>query len=222
MHDISNAFLLVFGGLLPVVNPIGAAPLFLRLTTGCTARERARLAFCVGFNGFWLLLGSMLFGSFILEFFGITVPVVRVAGGLLIAAMGWKLLNEDSAPNDDLLNNVGETKSVSDGFYPLTLPLTVGPGSISVALTIGSHRPRVLDANAMLLAISALAGLLAVAFAVYCLYRFAAPLVRYLGSSGVNVLVRLSAFIRICVGIQIGWSGARAMVGELQHLPGLF
>ncbi|WGR73804.1 MULTISPECIES: MarC family protein [unclassified Bradyrhizobium] len=222
MNDLANAFLLVFAGLFPVVNPIGAAPLFLRLTAGCTERERGRLAFCVAFNGFWLLLGTMLFGSFILEFFGITAPVVRIAGGLLVAAMGWQLLNDDSGSKHGGVTEAGDVKTIRDGFYPLTLPLTVGPGSISVALTMGSHRPHEFTANAMLLAGSALVGLLAVALAIYCLYRLAAPMVRHLGPSGVNVLMRLAAFIRICIGIQIAWSGARVLMSELQRAPGLF
>lgn len=77
MSDIVNAFLLVFVTLFPVVNPLGSAPIFLSLTANCTKKERGRLARGVAFNGFWLLLGSLLFGSEILEFFGITVPVVR-------------------------------------------------------------------------------------------------------------------------------------------------
>ena len=79
-----------------MVNPLGAAPIFLGLTARCTDQDRARLASGVAFNSFWLLLTSMLGGSLILEIFGITVPVVRVAGGLLVAAMGWKILNEDN------------------------------------------------------------------------------------------------------------------------------
>ena len=139
MHEILSAFLLVYAGLFPVVNPLGDAPIFLSMTAGCTEQERNRLAWQVAFNGFWLLLGSMLLGSLILEFFGITVPVVRIAGGLLVAAMGWKLLNGDS--NSAEKTPVDPEAGSSLGFYPLTLPLTVGPGSIAIAITIGSHRP---------------------------------------------------------------------------------
>ena len=218
MRDVANAFLFVFASLFPVVNPVGAAPLFLSITGGRTEAQRARLAFCAAFNGFWLLLGSMLFGSIVLEFFGITVPVVRVAGGLLVTAMGWKLLNETGNPTDGALVETGNAASVEDGFFPLTLPLTVGPGAISVALTIGSHHPSdPFGAHAMMLVAAALLGLLAIALAIYGSYRFAVPLVRYLGEAGVNVLVRLSAFILVCIGIQIGWSGLSALFAGLQH-----
>jgi MarC family membrane protein len=140
---VVNTFLLVFAALFPIVNPLGSAPIFLSLTADCTSRDRNRLAFGVAFNGFFLLLGSLLFGSEILEFFGLTVPVVRVAGGLLVAAMGWRLLNEGNEPPErqDVKNEARST-TIGDSFYPLTLPLTVGPGSISLALTIGTRRPR--------------------------------------------------------------------------------
>jgi multiple antibiotic resistance protein len=172
----------------------------------------------VAFNSFWLLVGSTLFGSLILEFFGISIPVVRVAGGLLVTAMGWKLLSEGTGTSHARLNDAADAGAANEGFYPLTLPLTVGPGAISVALTIGSHHPSdPFGGHAMLLAGAALLGLLAIALAIYGSYRFAVPLVHYLGEAGVNVLVRLSAFILVCIGIQIGWSGFSALFAGLQH-----
>jgi multiple antibiotic resistance protein len=218
VNEISNAFLLVFAGLFPVVNPLGAAPIFLSLTADCSPQQRKRLALLVAFNSFWLLVGSTLFGSRILEFFGISIPVVRVAGGMLVTAMGWKLLSEGAGASHEPLHDAADAGAANDGFYPLTLPLTVGPGAISVALTIGSHHPSdPFGAHAMLLATAALFGLLAIALAIYGSYRFAVPLVRYLGEAGVNVLVRLSAFILVCIGVQIGWSGLSALLSGLQH-----
>src|SRR5271157_2775051 len=90
--DIVNAFLLVYAGLFPIINPIGNAPIFLGLTRHCDEAERNSLAFRVTLNSFFLLLGSLLVGSYVLEFFGITLPIVRVAGGLVVAATGWNLL----------------------------------------------------------------------------------------------------------------------------------
>src|ERR1700743_720560 len=98
MSELANTFLFVFAGLFPVVNPLATAPIFLSLTTGCQESQRHSLALRVALNSFWLLLGAMLVGSLILEFFGITVPVVRVAGGTLITAMGWRLLNDAGQP----------------------------------------------------------------------------------------------------------------------------
>jgi multiple antibiotic resistance protein len=213
MSEIVNAFLLVFAGLFPIVNPLGSAPIFLSLTADCTQDERNRLSWMVAFNGFCLLLGSLFFGSAILEFFGITIPVVRVAGGLVVTAMGWRILNEDSAPPERAAVHATATPNQNrDSFYPLTLPLTVGPGSISVAITIGSHRPEgPASPHTLLVAAAGVAGLFAVAATIYVSYRFAAPLARFLGQGGINVLVRLSAFILMCIGIEIIWSGIHAL-----------
>jgi multiple antibiotic resistance protein len=216
MIELSNAFLFVFAGLFPVVNPLGSAPIFLSFTSACTPQQRNQLALGVALNSFWLLLGSMVFGSVILEFFGITLPVVRVAGGMLVTAMGWKMFGEPGGPKQDAGDGAEEPEVIIDSFYPLTLPLTVGPGAISVALTIGSHRPRgEFNSHAMLIWGSALAGLLAITLAVYVSYRFAMPLVRSLGQGGVNVLIRLSAFILVCIGIQIAWGGLTDLIREI-------
>src|SRR3990170_1967720 len=92
MFDVTNAFLLVYAGLFPIINPVGSAPIFLGLTAGCTEAERNTLAWRVAINSIFLLAGSMFVGSHLLVFFGITLPVVRIAGGLVVAAFGWKLL----------------------------------------------------------------------------------------------------------------------------------
>jgi multiple antibiotic resistance protein len=215
-RDIAGAFLLVYAGLFPVVNPLGAAPMFLSLTSDVTGDDRNRLALSVAVNSFLLLLGAMLFGSYVLEFFGITIPAVRVAGGALVAIMGWNLLNGSNSSNAGSSPEMGPTRVAHDGFYPLTLPLTVGPGSISVALTIGAHHASGTDkAHFALVLFSDLLGLLALAFTIYVAYRFASPLVRCLGGAGVNVLVRLSAFILVCIGVQIAWDGLAELIAGL-------
>lgn len=216
MSDIFSSFILVFAGLFPVVNPLGAAPIFLSLTADCTAEQRDRLAWNVAFNGFWLLFGSLFFGAVILEFFGIGIPVVRVAGGLLVAAMGWNLISGDSASSDH--KTIDPDSGPPQSFYPLTLPLTVGPGAIAVAITFGSHRaPGKSATHHMLVIAAAIGGLLAVAASIYVCFRFAERLSRTLGQTGINVLIRLSAFILICIGIQICWSGISKLVAELGH-----
>jgi multiple antibiotic resistance protein len=207
MNIFSNAFLLVYAGLFPIVNPIGSAPLFLGLTEFCTAPQRNGLAFRVALNSFLLLLGSMFMGSHVLEFFGISLPVVRVGGGLIVTAFGWKLLNSEPSPDAAHASAAG-VPTVPESFYPLTMPLTVGPGSIAVAIGLGSQRPKAADlTELMLLGGGALAGVIAITLTVYFSYRFAQRLVTMLGTSGTHVVIRLSAFIMVCIGIQILWSG---------------
>lgn len=215
MNIFGNAFLLVYAGLFPIVNPIGSAPLFLGLTEFCTGEQRKSLALKVALNSFLLLLGSMFIGSHVLEFFGISLPVVRIGGGLIVTAFGWKLLNSETSP-DAARASTADIHTVPESFYPLTMPLTVGPGSIAVAIGLGSQRPKGDDmTELLLLGGAALAGLVAIAVTVYFSYRFAQRLVAMLGPSGTHVVIRLSAFILVCIGIQILWSGW----SELSTLP---
>jgi multiple antibiotic resistance protein len=216
VNDIVNSFLLVYAGLFPIVNPVGSAPIFLGLTRHCSDDERGVLARRVAINGFLLLLGSLFVGSHVLEFFGITLPVVRVAGGMVVTAFGWRLLHADEALEDQRAAGVAaQPGEPSDAFYPLTMPLTVGPGSISVAITLGSQRPKsaVTLADLALLGGAAIAGLVAIAVTIYVCYRFAGRIVAGLGPRGTNVLVRLSAFILLCIGIEIIWNGSSELAG---------
>jgi multiple antibiotic resistance protein len=213
-YAIANAFLLVYAGLFPIVNPIGGAPIFLGLTQHCTDEERNALALGVTINSFFLLLGSMLVGSYVLEFFGITLPIVRVAGGLVVTVTGWNLLQARLDADDERAAH--KPVIPTDAFYPLTMPITVGPGSIAVAITLGSQRPRVPVTQLAVLGTAAIAGVIATAATIYVCYRFAESTVGALGPNGTNVLVRLSAFILFCIGIEIVWSGYSA----LAHIAG--
>jgi multiple antibiotic resistance protein len=213
MHVFYDTILLVYAALFPIINPIGSAPLFLGLTQFSTQAQRNILARRVAFNSFFLLLGSLFVGSHVLSFFGIDLPVVRIGGGLVVTAFGWKLLNSETHPDGDAAS---KATGLPDAFYPLTMPLTVGPGSMSVAIALGSQRPKTADlAHLALLGGAAVAGIVAIVLTIYLCYRFADVIVARLGSGGTNVLVRLSAFILLCIGIQIVWNG----YSELMSLP---
>ena len=215
MNETTNAFLLVYMGLFPIINPVGAAPIFLGLTRDCTDQERHLLARRVAVSGFFLMLGSLIAGSHVLEFFGITLPVVRVAGGLVVTAFGWKLLQagDDGIDSRDVAT-ASRPVGREDAFYPLTIPLTVGPGAISVAIALGTQRPKAADlSDLILLGGAAIAALIAMGATIYVCYRFAELIAATLGKRGTSVLVRLSAFILLCIGIEIIWSGYSALVG---------
>ncbi|HEX3944357.1 MAG TPA: MarC family protein [Rhizomicrobium sp.] len=207
MNIIVNTFVLCYAALFPIVNPVGSAPLFLGLTQFASDKSRNALARRVAVNSFFLLLGSLFVGSHVLEFFGISLPVVRIGGGLVVTAFGWKLLNSDAKRDGDRTTDDAPS-TVPESFYPLTMPLTVGPGSISVAMTLGSQRPKAADLSALaLVGGGGIAAIIAIAATVYLCYRFAEATVAALGKSGTDVVVRLSAFIMLCIGIQIMWSG---------------
>ena len=211
-----NSFLLVYAALFSIVNPLSGAPVFLSLTRRYPPRVRDALAGRIALNGFLLLLGSLFVGSHVLEFFGLTLPVVRVAGGLVVTAAGWTLLNQETdsqaAPPPQTAGG-----DEPDAFYPLTLPLTVGPGSITVAITLGSQRPQSASGISDLawIASGAVAGLVAISLTIYVCYRFAEYLESVFGKTGTNVLLRLSAFILVCIGIQICWAGVSALIAAL-------
>ena len=127
------------GALLPIVNPLGSAPIFLSMTSWAPTEVRQVLASRIAVNAFVLVLASIFFGSYILGLFGISLPIVQIGGGLLVAAAGWRLLS----PGAEKLSDGGTAWSaeqvIERAFYPLTFPLTVGPGSISVAITLGAN-----------------------------------------------------------------------------------
>jgi multiple antibiotic resistance protein len=219
VDEFFNTVLLVYAGLFPIVNPIGGAPVFLGLTSSCTQTDRNSLARRVAFNSVLLLAGSLFIGSHVLVFFGITLPVVRIAGGLVLIAFGWKLLQSGADIEAERSENTGGPSSAMDSFYPLTMPLTVGPGSISVAIALGSQRPSgPIDLYQLaLLAGAAIVGIVAVALTVYICYRYAEGIIAMLGKSGTNVVVRLSAFILLCIGIQILWTGYSTLTPPAIH-----
>jgi multiple antibiotic resistance protein len=216
LNAFLHTFLLVYAGLFPIVNPIGGAPIFLSMTRPWSMAERNSLALRVSINSFFLLLGSLIVGSHVLAFFGITLPVVRVAGGMVVTAFGWKLLHADEAPQ--ILKKPdasGTTKGPDTAFYPLTMPLTVGPGSIAVAITLGSQWPKAENwPDAAIVAGAAVFGLLVMSATIYVAYRFAGRVLRALGDSGTKAVMQLTAFILLCIGVEIVWSGASALLGR--------
>ena len=147
-------------------------------------------------------------------FFGITLPVVRIAGGLVLIAFGWKLLHNGAELEDKRPSEAGSHSTAIDSFYPLTMPLTVGPGSIAVDIGLGSQRPEepLTLSQFALLGGSAIAGVVALTFTVYVCYRFAKRTTALLGENGVNVVIRLSAFILLCIGIQVLWTGYSTLI----------
>ena len=211
----ANAVLFTVGALLPIVNPLGSAPIFLSLTADLPGDARHRLAIVVARHAFLLLMAAMLIGSYVLALFGISLPIVRVAGGLLVTASGWRMLNDDSRPSSDPKPvDTWEREVARRGFYPLTFPLTVGPGSISIAITLGARAPgRGMAPIGVLIA--NLAGAAIVSLAVFLSYRSASRVIASLGETGTTVFLRLSSFILLCIGVSLIWSGIVDLVTPL-------
>jgi multiple antibiotic resistance protein len=188
--------------LVPLINPAGTAPIFLSLTTGESDRARGRLAVRIARNAAVLLTAATLGGSSILLFFGLSLAEIRIAGGLLVIATAWHLMHTDQRPDAAITAlSRREAKDLTHAaFYPLTFPVTIGPGSLAVAVTLGAGAG---DAARMTTLPGAIAGIVVVSFTIYLCYRFAARAARLLGDAGTLVLFRLSAFILLAVGVKI-------------------
>jgi len=201
--------------LFPIVNPVGGSPVFLLLTQDYSRESRKLLARRVAMNSFILLIVSMAVGTHILSFFGISLPVVQVGGGLIVVSTGWAMLTRSDQVDRGQVHQTVTTQDVlKNAFYPLTLPLTVGPGSISIAITLGANEPRHLGANVLAL-ISAAIGAALIALTIYLCYGYADRLAAAIGQSGMNVILRLSSFLLVCIGVQIFWNGLSALLKTL-------
>jgi multiple antibiotic resistance protein len=217
IRNFVEGLLLVVVTLLPIVNPVGGATVFLAKTAGGSAELRAMLAKKIAVNAFFLLLGSLFIGAYVLDFFGLSVPIVQVGGGLVVCANAWDLLRSENAPAGLPVATPSEVEVATRAFYPLTLPLTVGPGTISVAITIGAHHPQ----NVRSLVVNGFAdalGALVIVATVFACYRYAYRILKVLGETGTSVLMRLSAFIVLCIGVQIVWTGASALLAALPSI----
>ena len=217
-------FVAVFAALFPIVNPLGDGPIFLSMVQGCSREVRNKLAVSVSINSFVMLVASMVIGPQLLLFFGISLAALKLAGGAVVIAMGWNLLNQAAPSGHDTDQSTGITDATaaSSAFFPLTMPLTVGPGSIATAISLVAAyssekgKPFVEVLPAIL---GALAGLIALSISIYLIYRESSAIQRLLGASGTNVLMRLFSFILLAIGVQIFLGGVTGFSVELtKHL----
>jgi multiple antibiotic resistance protein len=208
--------LLVVGALFPIVNPLGNTPIFLTLTRGLSGPGRAKLARAIAVNGLVLMVVSIFIGTHILGFFGISLAVVQVGGGLVVISTGWALLrqSDDDDAAEEAKKPCNEATYMRQAFYPLTLPLTVGPGSIAVAITVGANRREGSEWHWPLTA-GMLIGALMIAISIYLSYRFAERIATLLGETAMDVVIRLSSFILVCIGVQITWNGVSTLLRSI-------
>lgn len=216
MADAVKVFLLTISALFPIVDPLAGSPIFLAMTQEYSTTTRKALAWRVAVNSLLLMVGSYFVGSHVLNFFGVSLPVVQVSGGLVVASMGWSMLLEKEETYETARKNVQCSDVLHSAFYPLTLPLTVGPGSISVAITLGANSTRRYGFH-LPIVLAALIAMAIVALSVLLCYGLADRLARAVGKTGMIVIVRLSSFLLVCIGVQIMWNGISALVSSL-HL----
>ena len=213
--QLLHAVLLIVGALLPVVNPPGNVPIFLNLTQGCDEATRRDLAQHIAVYSFALLFGSMLLGNLVLRLFDLSVGALQVAGGAVVCALAWNLLHYEPKP-EDAQADPEQARQVALGraFYPLTLPVSVDAGVISVAITLGAHHGQTVSGNLIQIA-AALIGSALIAASLLLVYRYAGRVSGWIGTKGMEVMLRLSALLVLSIGVQIVWNGVKSLLAEI-------
>ncbi|WP_020179316.1 MarC family NAAT transporter [Methylopila sp. M107] len=204
----SQAFLLAGSALFSIINPLSGALIFTQVTAERTHAERVVLARKIAVYAEAVMLVSLWLGSYVLAFFGVSLPALRIAGGLVVAINGWRLLMAPEHHEERKQTEADQAKDIPEdvAFFPLTMPLTTGPGTIAVAIALGAARPSegaALSAFAVGVSLAAVAN----AVAIWLAYSWADWIANLLGPGGVRVIGRLAAFLLLCVGVQITLSG---------------
>jgi multiple antibiotic resistance protein len=209
---------LVFTGfisLFPAVNPVGSAFIVDPLLSGLNLTERKAASKRIAFYCFLICTVSILIGTYIMELFGISIPIVQLAGGLMICRMGWQLLTTEDAIKSSKETAQPERKAGDIEnilFYPVSFPMTTGAGTISVLLTLSAHgedndiSKHVVKLGAIFIAI------LLICLLIYICYANTPRLIKRLGPRGEQIVNRLSAFLVFCIGMQIASAGIRTLL----------
>ena len=208
---------IAFSALLPLVNPLGSALVFYGLVGAAPPEIYRRLARKIAINTVIFLLVIELIGATLLSFFGVSLPIVEVAGGLVLASMGWSLLNqqgaaahlkekESEAPDSNVDELSGQT------FYPLTFPVTAGPGCIVIMLTLTAHASTYGLIPNLLAHLGILVAVIVLCVLVYFAYSYAPLITRKISAQTAHGIVRIIAFLLLCIGVQIAWNGLSSLL----------
>jgi multiple antibiotic resistance protein len=213
MSEAINSFLLGFPALFSIINPFNGALAFRSMTLRLDEQEREQLARLTAIYSLAVMLIALWVGSFVLAFFGITVAGLRVSGGLVIALNAWRLL---TAPEtDETSADVGRPANAKElAMVPLTIPLTAGPGTISVAIALGSEHPT-LDAAEIPFFSGMTVAAVGMAFVIWLSYRWADRIAQRLGPVASRTLTRLVGFLLLCIGVQILITGVVNILAPL-------
>ena len=218
MSTFLRFFGLPFSALLPVINPLGSALIFLGVVGSAPVDLFRSLARKVAINTVLFLLVIELVGAAVLTFFGISLPVVQLAGGFVLAGMGWGLLN-DKGNGQTTKQSAAEASGggvLGDKvFYPLTFPVTAGPGCIVVMLTLSAHASKTGVVANVVAHVGIAVAVLALSFSVFVCYTYAPKITQKIAPQTAQGILRVIAFVLMCIGVQIAWNGLEAMIAAL-------
>jgi multiple antibiotic resistance protein len=213
-------FLTILIGLFSLINPMSALPVYISLTEGYGDDQKLRILKKTCIYIFIICMVAYFLGVYLLHFFGITIPALRVAGGLIIFRSGWQLLNVQH--KKELKGKLEEGDRKDDiSFSPLAMPLLAGPGSMSFLITLYSNR-HVKVNEAFWQDAAAITAIIIVSLSIYFIFKFAPRMMKYTGQSGLSALSKVMGFIVIGIGVQMILSSltevTRTIFIELQHL----
>jgi multiple antibiotic resistance protein len=207
-------FVLAFSALLPVVNPIGSALIFLGVVGSVPADFYAKLARQVAVKTILFLLIIELIGAALLAFFDISLPVVQLAGGLVLASMGWQFLNnqDNIAEKQSSIDASNELALTDKIFYPLTFPVTAGPGCVVITVTLSAHASQHAVLPNILGHFGIAAAIVVLGVLVWLCYAYAPIITRKIRPQTAHGILRVIAFVLLCIGVQIAKNGLSAMI----------
>ena len=218
-----NSLLITFSALLPLINPLGSAFVFVGLVGDAPPKVFHSLARKIAINNVVFLVIIELLGTTILNFFGISLPIVQLSGGMVIAAMGWTVLNERSAgansrnkAEETGTRNEMDVRNFEEGsFYPYTFPVTSGPGTLVALLTVTAHIPKGSLTETVLAHAGVLIAIVVLSALVFVCYAYAPKITKSIPPSTAHGILRVIAFILLCIGIQIAWNGLSLLLATV-------
>src|SRR5246127_5057615 len=199
LRTLPTSAVATFLALFPIVDPLGGVPIFFTMTSGWSARDRYRTAFKTGLWVFVILVTFLFFGRFVLNFFGISLPVLKIAGGLIVANTAWGMVTASSRITAAEGHEASTKEDIS--LTPMAVPILSGPGSIGVVMGLAA------DADSKVAYLGMVIAITAVGLAVYLFLRLGGPLVERLGPCATGALNRIFGFLILAIAVQLVWDG---------------
>lgn len=217
-NNLLHFFIYTFMAIFPIANPIGMSPFFLSLTKNYSPKIRREIAIKVTINSFFIYSISLLAGSWILAFFKLSIPVVKVAGGLVVYFAALEMLNsKPKISAEEEKETLGKHGDIV--FFPLTMPITAGAGSLAIAIAIGAG---IVGGDFVLVnyasqLLGAILGIAALAVTIFVCYFSADRIFAKIGRAGTDMVTRISSFLLLAVSVEVIWDGVRSLILTSLH-----
>jgi len=215
LNSYINIILSSFITLFPVVNPIGTAFILNPFFNDLSKSEQKSIAKKVAIYAFFICLITLLLGQYILEVFGLSIPVVQLAGGIIICKIGWEFMGDTQEKSELELKGSNSLNSImKKAFYPITFPTTTGAGTIAVLLALTAHNKGATYLNSLFNISAILIAVIAISILIFIFYSNTTRLLNFFGEAQKNIVNKISAFLVFCVGLEIATTGLFKLIKE--------